>query len=227
MKTEKNGANLKRKWIIITAILVVAVTMALFVLNQKKELPYDTLEFSLAPIALEMRAEPMSEENDGIIRFNIERNYQDFPIDKIQSISYDARVITSVDGVYGTINQVADLRNKIVEMGLGNELEFNEGTITYEGKNGIRTMPFKYIVVDTNFPELRAVNVVETELNQVPDYNTLFMATDSEDGDLAIRVEGEVDYGVAAIYELYVVATDSSGNISKKPFFLTVHSNEE
>lgn len=84
-----------------------------------------------------------------------------------------------------------------------------------------RKITYKLEVVDNSGPVINSKDL-STFVGKEIDLLEGVSAVDDSGEALQVTVEGEYDINAAGSYKLYYVATDSSGNVTKKEFNLTV-----
>lgn len=96
--------------------------------------------------------------------------------------------------------------------------------ITLEDGSEIKES-FEYLVIDTVAPIISGDKNFNAEYNSPIDFSGKFKATDPVDGDVEVRVEGDIDYSKAGTYELIATSVDKHNNKTEMKFQVTV--NEE
>ncbi|CAM4166047.1 hypothetical protein [Erysipelothrix aquatica] len=96
----------------------------------------------------------------------------------------------------------------------------------FDGAKEIASTSFDVIVVDTVAPTIDPIEDIETEIGTPIEFTNKFKAKDPVDGDIEVKVEGDVDYSVAGKTELKAVATDKHGNKTELAFNVIVKDKE-
>ena len=98
-----------------------------------------------------------------------------------------------------------------------------DGTISF----GEETLKIKLIVKDTKPPIIKGTKDIEMLAYEIePNLLEGITVTDNSKEELEIKLEGEYDTEKEGKYTLYHTAEDSSGNIIKQKFILTVKENK-
>ena len=96
----------------------------------------------------------------------------------------------------------------------------------FDGAKEIASTSFDVIVVDTVAPTIDPIEDIETEIGTPIEFTNKFKAKDPVDGDIEVKVEGDVDYSVAGTTELKAVAIDKHGNKTELAFNVIVKDKE-
>ena len=88
-----------------------------------------------------------------------------------------------------------------------------------------KEITYKLEVKDNEGPVINFKNL-STEVGKDIDLLAGVSATDNSGEDIDVKVEGDYDINTVGDYTLYYVATDSSGNITREEFTLTVDKKE-
>ncbi|CAM4259131.1 hypothetical protein [Erysipelothrix aquatica] len=96
----------------------------------------------------------------------------------------------------------------------------------FDGAKEIASTSFDVIVVDTVAPTIEPIEDIETEIGTPIEFTNKFKAKDPVDGDIEVKVEGDVDYSVAGTTELKAVAIDKHGNKTELAFNVIVKDKE-
>ena len=120
----------------------------------------------------------------------------------------------------------------LYEFHLANMNENGDGKPTkyevkaFDGAKEIASSSFDVIVVDTVAPTIEPIEDIETEIGTPIEFTNKFKATDPVDGNIEVKVEGDVDYSVAGTTELKAVAIDKHGNKTELAFNVIVKDKE-
>lgn len=86
----------------------------------------------------------------------------------------------------------------------------------------IREFEFEFEVKDTQMPVLEGVKDIKTEYGVIPDFTTLFKASDPVSGVLEVLIHGDVDYNTVGTYSMIAEAMDHNNNKTAQAFTITV-----
>ena len=91
----------------------------------------------------------------------------------------------------------------------------------------VQNYVYEIVIVDKEGPSIeysdRIITTVGTEIDLLEGVT----ASDNSNENIEVTVEGEYDFNKEGTYELYYVAKDSSGNITKEKFILEVIKKKE
>lgn len=151
-----------------------------------------------------------------------------------KGINYKTKITIEIGESVPTISDYvskADL-DKVGKEIVWNDLDTNEEKIyklgEYEGTISFReeTLKVKLIVKDTKSPVIEGTKDIEMLAYEIePNLLEGITVTDNSKEELEVILKGEYNTEKEGEYILYHVAEDSSGNITKQKFTLTVKEN--
>jgi len=152
-----------------------------------------------------------------------------------KEINYKTKIIIEIGENIPDINDYVSKEDldKVGTEIIWNNLDTNDDKIyktgEYDGTISFRDeiLKIKLIVKDTKSPIIEGTKDIEMLAYEIePNLLEAITVIDNSKEELEVKLEGEYDTEKEGKYTLYHVAEDSSGNITKQKFTLTVKENK-